>query len=277
MLLLTRERDAMTLFTIDFEPVGRRGVCASDQSVLDCARQLNVDLVSICGGIGNCERCKVQVISGQVSKPTLEEEASLTRDELERGYRLACQTYPLGDVKLHVPPESLTAVQRTQIEGLEVDVVPEPPVRGLAVHLPTPTLGAPIADDSNLWAALGLPAGTIDFHVQQTLSQMLRDLNWDVHVAVRGNEIVALGKPGTRWLGLAVDIGTTKIAGYLLDMESGKTLAAKGLMNPQISYGEDVISRIVASSKSLENAIKLQTLLTEALSQLATDLCLEVE
>jgi uncharacterized 2Fe-2S/4Fe-4S cluster protein (DUF4445 family) len=73
-----------------------------------------------------------------------------------------------------------------------------------------------------------------------------------------------------------VDIGTTKIAGYLLDMESGKTLAAKGLMNPQISYGEDVISRIVAASKSPENARKLQALLVEALSQLAADLCAEI-
>jgi uncharacterized 2Fe-2S/4Fe-4S cluster protein (DUF4445 family) len=119
--------------------------------------------------------------------------------------------------------------------------------------------------------------GTIDFHIQQTLSQKLRDLNWDVRVALRGNEIIALGSPETRWLGLAVDIGTTKIAGYLLDMESGKTLASKGLMNPQISYGEDVISRIVAATKSEENARKLQTLLVEALSQLAADLCAEVK
>src|SRR5215208_5614584 len=157
MLLLTRERDAMTLFTIDFEPVGRRGVCASDQSVLDCARQLSVDIVSICGGIGNCERCKVQVVSGQVSKPTLEEEASLTEDEIARDYRLACQTYPLSNLKLHVPPESLTALQRTQVEGLEVDIIPEPPVRGQNAHLSAPTLGAPQADDSNLWSGLGLP------------------------------------------------------------------------------------------------------------------------
>jgi uncharacterized 2Fe-2S/4Fe-4S cluster protein (DUF4445 family) len=244
---------------------------------LDSARQLRVDLVSICGGIGNCERCKVQVISGQVTKPTLEEEACLTKVELEQGFRLACQAYPLSDVKLHVPPESLTAPQRTQVEGLEVDIVPEPAARGIDAHLAVPTLDAPVSDDSNLWASLGLPGGRIDFQVQQELSQKLRELNWDVRVALRGDEIIALGSPGTKWLGLAVDIGTTKIAGYLLDLESGKTLASQGMMNPQISYGEDVISRIVASSKSLENAIKLQSLLIEALSQLAVDLCAEVK
>ena len=90
-------------------------------------------------------------------------------------------------------------------------------------------------------------------------------------------EIIAVAAPGTKWLGLAVDIGTTKIAGYLLDMESGKTLASKGLMNPQISYGEDVVSRIAAASKSPLDAAKLQTLLANALSQLAADLCEEIK
>ena len=265
----------MSTFTIDFEPVGRRGECGDDRSLLDCARQLSVDLVSICGGIGNCERCKVQVVSGRVSKPTLEEEASLTREEIAQGYRLACQAYPLSDVRLHVPPNSLSAPQRTQVEGLEVDVSPEPPIRALEAHLSAPTLDSPIADDSNLWSSLGLAVGQIDFQVGQTLSRKLREFNWNVRIALRGNEIIALDAPGTRWLGLAVDIGTTKIAGYLLDMESGKTLASKGLMNPQISYGEDVISRIVAASKSEENATKLQMLLAEALSQLAAELCVE--
>ena len=284
------------MFHIDFEPIGRRGICASDQSLLTCARRLSVDIVSICGGIGNCERCKVQVVAGQVSKPTLEEEATLTGEEIVQGYRLACQAYPLSDVKLHVPPESLTAPQRTQVEGLQVEMIPEPPIRGQDLHLSAPTLAAPLADDSNLWESLSVGRtlaphvislanhagvanptyGTIDFQVQQTLSQTLRDLNWEVRVALRGNEIIALGRPGINWLGLAVDIGTTKIAGYLLDMESGKTLAAKGIMNPQISYGEDVISRIAAASKLEENALKLQTLLTEALSQLAADLCAEI-
>ena len=273
------------MFTIDFEPIGRRGECPSDQSLLDCARQLSVDIVSICGGIGNCERCKVQVIEGQVTKPTLEEEASLTKEEITQGYRLACQAYPLSDVKLHVPPESLTAPQRTQVEGLEVDVVPEPLVIGVDLHLSAPTLDSPIADDANLWQSLEA-GGTasrnptdrdIDYHLQQTLPKKLRDLNWNVCVALHRNEIIALDAPGTRWLGLAVDIGTTKIAGYLVDMETGKTLLSKGLLNPQISYGEDVISRIAAASKSEENAFKLQILLSDALSELAADLCAEIQ
>lgn len=95
------------MFTIDFEPVGRRGEFSGDQSLMDCARQLSVDLVSICGGIGSCDRCKVQVIAGKVSEPKLEEEAELSASDLEQGYRLACQTYPLSNVKLHVPPDGV--------------------------------------------------------------------------------------------------------------------------------------------------------------------------
>jgi len=268
------------LFIIDFEPIGRRGEFSGEQSLLECARQLSVDIVSICGGIGNCDRCKVQVIAGKVSRPTLEEEAELSDSDLEWGYRLACQTYPESDVKLHVPPESLTAPQRTQVEGLDVDVEPTPLVRGLEAHLTPPTLESPQADAQNLWQALtahGVNGGKIDIQVQQTLSTRVRDNNWQVNVALREDEIVAIGVPSTRWLGLAVDIGTTKVAGYLIDLESGKTLASKGLMNPQISYGEDVVSRIVAASKSSADAANLQSLLTEALSQMAADLCAETD
>ena len=267
------------MFTVDFEPVGRRGQFTGEQSLLECARQLSVDIVSLCGGVGSCEHCKVQVITGQVSKLTLEEEASLSAKELDQGYRMACMTYPLSDVKLHVPPESLTALQRTQVEGLEVDVEPDPPVRGLDAHLTPPTLASPQADAPNLWGALaaqGVEPGFIDFRVQQTLSHQLRDNGWRVRVALRGDEIIAIGATSTRWLGLAVDIGTTKIAGYLLDMETGRTLSSKGRMNPQIPYGEDVVSRIAAASKSQDDTDKLQSLLVEALNQLAAELCTEI-
>lgn len=228
---------------------------------------------------GSCERCKVQIVEGQVSKSTVEEESALTTIEVEQGYRLACMAYPLSNVKLHVPQESLTAHQRTQVEGLDVDIEPDPLVRGYDAKLSQPTLASPQADAQNLWqilAAQGIEAEIIDFRVQQALSQQLRENDWQVKVALRGNEIIAIGTPSTCWLGMAADIGTTKIAGYLLDLETGKTLASKGLMNPQISYGEDVISRIVAASKSLADAAKLQSLLSEVLSKLAEELCTEI-
>jgi uncharacterized 2Fe-2S/4Fe-4S cluster protein (DUF4445 family) len=166
------------------------------------------------------------------------------------------------------------------VEGLELNVEPEPPVRSLDVRPAVPSIGIPESDDQNLWAALaeahGINAGTIDLRVQQSLSPLLRGANWQVRVGLRDREIVAIGDFSKRWLGLAVDIGTTKIAAYLVEMESGKTLASKGLMNPQISYGEDVVARIAAASKSPENAAKLQALLVDALNQLAAGLCADI-
>ena len=268
------------LFKIDFEPVGRRGQCPEGQSIVECARNLDVDIVSICGGAGVCGRCKVQVVSGSVSERTPEEQDALTEQERKQNYRLACRTYPLSDVKIHVPPESLTAPQRTQVEGLELDVEPEPSVRSVDIALSPPSLGSPEADDQNLWAAMdrqrGISEGSIDFAILQTLSPTLRGNDWKVRAALRNKEIVALERPSVRWLGLAADIGTTKIAVYLMDMESGKTLASKGLMNPQISYGEDVVARIFAATQSPENAAKLQNLLVDALNSTSASLCSEL-
>ncbi len=267
------------MYTIDFQPVGRRGKCPDGLSILECARLLNVDIVSLCGGVGTCGRCKVQIISGEVSDLTGAEDAALTESEKEQNFRAACLTYPKSDLKVNVPAESLTAPQRTQVEGLELEVEPEPPVKTMDVHLSPPSIGTPEADDQTLWTALkrqyALSAGTMDLTVQQSLSTRLRDANWRARIALRGNEIVALGAASTRWLGVAVDVGTTKIAAYLMDMESGKTLASSGLMNPQISYGEDVVSRIFAAGKSGENAAQLQSLIVNALNSTIVSLCSE--
>lgn len=269
------------MYTVDFEPVGRRGACPEGQSLLECARRLNVDIVSICGGSSTCKRCKVQVVSGRVSPPTPADAEAFTDEELRRNYRLACTTFPQGDVKIYVPPESLSAPQRTQVEGLDLQVEPELPVRSLEVQLVPPTLETPESDDQNLLAALEerheVSIGRMDIGAQRELSSVLRGSEWKVSVVFRDNEIIALGRPGTRWLGLAVDMGTTKIAAYLVDMQNGETLASRGLMNPQISYGEDVVSRIYTASKSPENAEKLQVLLAEAVNTTAASLCEEID
>ena len=105
----------------------------------------------------------------------------------------------------------------------------------------------------------------------------MRDWNWEAQVSVREREIVALSPNSTRPLGLAVDQGTTKIAGYLVDLTTGQTLAAKGVMNPQISYGEDITSRIRNAMKSPEEASRLQNLAMSAIDQLADELCAQVK
>jgi uncharacterized 2Fe-2S/4Fe-4S cluster protein (DUF4445 family) len=261
-------------------PVGRRGRCPEGNSLLECARLLNVDLVSICGGVGACRRCRIQVISGEVSPPTAVDRDTFTAAELEQGCRLACAAFPQSDIRVLVPPESLSAPQRMQVEGLDLRVAPDPLALSLEVQLTPPSLENPESDDRNLWRALerahGIAPGTIDLAVQQVLSSRLRSQDWKASVVLRESEVIAMGAPSTRWIGLAVDIGTTKIAVYLVDMKSGEIAASSGLMNPQISYGEDVVSRIYTAGESSGNAAKLQALLVDALNSSVAALCVEI-
>jgi uncharacterized 2Fe-2S/4Fe-4S cluster protein (DUF4445 family) len=269
----------MTACTIDFEPVGRRGECQSNESLLACARRLGVGISSICGGKGTCHSCKVKVLSGAVSKPTPNERETFTSQELKEGWRLACQTYPLSNCKLAVPPESMTTTQRVQVEGLEVKVNPEPPVRAYRIKMEAPSLSAPDADADRLLQALNqqhqLNCVKIDINVLRVLSTQIRSWNWEFQAVVRNEEIIALLPKPSHQLGLAIDLGTTKIAGYLINLDDGRTLAAKGVMNPQISHGEDIISRITGVVHSPDDSVLLQKLAVEAINELCTDLCAE--
>ena len=196
-------------FQIDFEPLGRRGLAHPGQTLLDVAQSAGVGLASVCGGVGTCEECRVRLASGKLTPPTLIEEAILSKADLSAGIRLACQAEPLSDVKLDIPPESLTAAQRLQLDGEEIHLEPRPAVRSRDAH------------------------------------------------------------------GLAVDIGTTKLAAYLVDLSTGSTVARAGAMNPQIAFGEDVISRIAYTEREPEGAKRLQSILLETLNSLLAGMCIE--
>ena len=269
----------MADFTTDFEPVGLRGKCRKKESLLACARRLGVGISSICGGKGTCHSCKVQVISGTVSKPTPNELETFSRREIKEGWRLACQTYPASDCKVAVPAESMTTSQRLQVEGLEVKVRPESPFRAYRLQLAAPSLETPQADADRLLKALNqqhkLRCTKVNIGALRTISDQLRSWKWKSQAVVRNSEVIAILPPKSRQLGLAIDLGTTKVAGYLVDLSDGRTLAAKGIMNPQISYGEDIISRINRVVKSPDGGIQLQKLAVDAINELCTDLCAE--
>jgi len=271
----------MTTCNVDFEPVGRRGECQKKESLLACARRLGVGISSVCGGKGTCHSCRVQVLSGAVSKPTPGEKEAFSPQELKAGWRLACQTYPHTNVKVHVPAESMTTPQRLQVEGQEVTVRPQPPVRAYPIKLATPSLEAPQADADSLLQTLNqkhrLNCQRVDIGALRVLSDQLRSWKWQCQAAIRNDQVIALLPPRSRPLGLAIDLGTTKIAGYLVNLSDGKTLAAKGVMNPQISHGEDIISRINGAVHSPEERIQIQQLAAEAISQLGADLCAEIK
>jgi uncharacterized 2Fe-2S/4Fe-4S cluster protein (DUF4445 family) len=268
-------------YTIDFEPLGRRGKCQSSESLLDCARKVGVGINSLCGGRGQCRCGKVQVLSGTVSEPTSNDLEAFSPQELREGWRLACQTYPGSDCKINVPPESMTTQQRVQVEGLDVVIAPEPPVRSYHVKASPPTLTDLRADGDRLLETLNrqhqLKCDEIDIEVMRKFSPQVRSWKWECQASVRDNEVVALAPWPGRQLGLAIDLGTTKIAAYLIDLSSVETLAAKGIMNPQIAYGEDLISRTTYVTKSPDRGAHLQDLVIKAINEVAVDLCSEVD
>jgi len=265
---------------IEFQPVGRRGPCSPHQSLLEAAHGLGVHLISLCGGNGTCGRCKVQLLEGRLSPLTETEKERLTPKELQAGYRLACCAYPLSDVKLAVPPESLSTPQRTQVEGLTISVPVDPSIDHYELEMSPPSLDDLASDSGRVIDALqqqhGVRCTSIDIDVLRDISPVLRDWHWRAQAAVRHDECIALHPPGTRHLGLAVDLGTTKIAGYLVDLDSGDTLASRGLMNPQIAWGEDVISRIASALESFEEASEMQQLAVQAIALLAEELTTEI-
>jgi uncharacterized 2Fe-2S/4Fe-4S cluster protein (DUF4445 family) len=270
----------MTAYNVDFVPIGRRGECRPGDSLLACACKLGVDIVSLCAGRGTCHACKVKVLDGTVSAATAIEREVFSPQEIESGWRLACQTYPTSNVRVSVPTESMTTPQRTQVEGLEIIVPSEPVVTAYRVKLPTPSLSDLRGDDERLLATLNqqhLPCRTIDIDVRRQLSPQLRYWDWQCQVTVRDDEVVAISPWPSHELGLAIDLGTTKIAGYLVDLSQGRTLAAQGMMNPQISYGEDVVSRLTHALSSPTEAKRLQRLAVKAINQLASELCAQVE
>lgn len=264
-------------FRIEFQPLGLRGDFEQGLSILDCARLKGVDMVSLCGGTGTCGKCRVQVIQGEVSELQDAERDRLAPGEISKGCRLACRAFPKGDLVIHIPPESLSAPQRLKVEGDAVAVTPEPETRTVGVTVPAPSITDLRGDDQRLMDALArhfqVDCSRIDESLALEMPDLLRSLDWKASVTVRGPEIIALAPAGSQNLGVAVDLGTTKVAGYLVELETGRTLSARGIMNPQIAYGEDVASRLTYAGKSRADAQTLQEKVVTALNGLFEDLC----
>jgi len=240
---------------ITFKPTGIRGEIKDGESALDTARRLGVYIESTCGGQMVCGKCRVRPVEGEYNEPAPEETGLLSPEELSGGLRLACALYPCGDAVVSIPEES-QPVRQVVLGGdpsrvFEVD----PDVRKYYVELVPPALGDPASDLARLYAGLekvyGLVGLRMAYPVMKALSRTLRDGGWKVTATIRrGGEIIRLQPgyaPGV--YGAAFDVGTTTIAGMLVDMESGATLATSDMTNPQIAFGEDVISRITYAAR----------------------------
>ena len=250
---------------IFFSPSGRQGKVKKGISVLNAARKLGVDIDSVCGGRAMCGRCQINVSEGQFDKYGIVSKNSNLSDksESEKKYiskrnldvkkRLSCQAIIKNSVVIDVPQESQIHKQVIRKAVDDRDVKIDPLISLLFVEVNLPDMNDPSSDfarlkDSilNQWPDKSNPEITADIHVLQKLQSTLRKENWRVTVALRKSSRIIDIWPGFKEqvFGIALDVGSTTISAHLVDLHSGVTIASNGRMNPQIKYGEDLMSRV---------------------------------
>jgi len=262
-------------FTIEFQPRGLRIDRTQPINGLDAARQSGINLSAVCGGEGICGKCVIQLLSGAENfKPSEIERNYLSSEKINQGYRLACQTTFDSDVKIYIPTESIIEDQILQIEGGESSHIIHPAVHQFELELKGAHLKDLTSDFSRIKATLKNEALTTELDVLRCIPNILRENDWKVNLWIRGKEVFhASSTRNTNHIGLAVDVGSTKIACYLLDLASGKILTAKGTPNPQIAYGEDIMTRLGYAMQGSAQAETLFHLTIDAINQAAAKMC----
>ena len=279
-----------TMPLVRFLPGGMQGRIPRGIRVDRAARKLGVDLQSVCGGQGTCGKCKVRLLhqAGSdstgfpLSLPTKLEEERLATEELEKGWRLACQSRILGDATFDIPAESRSGGQIIRKAPGAVSVDPAPSVEAQTVAVPAADLSSPISDWERLSARIhaGGRTQTVlypDLGMLTVLPKVLARGKKTAALIRNDGECIGVAAAGDHSLvGLALDIGTTTLAAYLCDLESGEVLATASTVNPQISCGEDVISRIAYASCESKGRKELQQLVIGAVNQLLVSVCARV-
>ncbi|MBF8270247.1 MAG: ferredoxin (4Fe-4S iron-sulfur cluster binding protein) [Gammaproteobacteria bacterium] len=264
-------------FRVSFEPSGQRVTSLPGETLLDCARRAGVRITSVCGGRGLCKTCVIRVTEGPVNPPSAADEEYFSKREIDDNWRRSCQTFLAGDCTVTVSARAQAVPTRTEVESEDIYVHPDPVVRAIRGTVPAGTLIKPVGDDKRLKATLNEKwpgAGhTIDIAVLKTMPEILRQANGRVDAVSRFGEIIGLlpQKKGPL-LGLAIDVGTTNIGAWLVDLRNGRTLKTMGFENPQSPHGADVITRLGYARKSPVALQKIQNLVMDSLNEAATTL-----
>jgi uncharacterized 2Fe-2S/4Fe-4S cluster protein (DUF4445 family) len=271
---------------IIFMPSGRRGRVPDGTLVLDAARQLGVEIESICGGRLTCNKCRVKVEAGNFAKhgitsannhlsPPTEEEIRLLEKLGSPDCRLSCNARIRDDALIFVPEESRAHKQVVRKAATERIIELFPAVRQVYVEVEPAELGKHLGDWGRLQKALAeqwdLHHLTVGLLVLRDLQANLRKKKWAVTVTLWQDKEVIDVQPGYAEgvYGLAVDIGSTTIAGFLCDLRTGDILATDSMMNPQVTYGEDLMSRVSYAMLHNDGLDKMNTAVIDALNRLA--------
>ncbi|MFQ3184940.1 MAG: uncharacterized 2Fe-2S/4Fe-4S cluster protein (DUF4445 family) [Alteromonas macleodii] len=293
--------DPMKNYLVVFTPSGKRGNFVAGTPILTVARKLGVDLDSVCGGRGICSKCQIQPSFGEFSKHGLKSSKSALSDwnlveqrykdkrGLIDGRRLGCQATLQGDIVIDVPPESQVHRQVVRKAASARAMIMDPAVRTYYVEVAEPDMHTPTGDLERLGTALkeqwdinGITAG---MSVLRKLQPVLRKGKWTCTVTLhKGHQDtvhrilnIAPGYDETTLYGLAIDLGSTTIAAHLTNLRTGEVAASSGIMNPQIRFGEDLMSRVSYSMMNPGGDVEMTTSVRMALNALTDTLSAEAE
>ena len=271
---------------VEFPAERREAQISIGRSLLEAVLSARLEVSNVCAGRGVCGKCMVEVISGAeyISSVTDLERMSLSEQDIAQGFRIACcaKVTGAGTITLNIPPESLPAAQQLLVAGIQPPVNLSPMVKKQFVNLPRASLTDFMADYDRLAQVLrsefSLTKPDVGYAALKELSEAIRKGEWQVTVTLSDDEEIIWIEPGHtdgRLFGFAVDVGTTKLAGYLVDLNSGVVVAKASMTNPQVAFGGDVISRISYASKGHSELIDLQLKVVQAVNWLIQECCEE--
>ncbi|MDC0634430.1 ASKHA domain-containing protein, partial [Planktomarina sp.] len=284
-----------------FTPSGRRGHFETGTPILTAARQLGVDLDSVCGGRGICSKCQITpgygefpkhgiiVKEGALSDWNAVEQRYQDKRGLIEGRRLGCQATVQNDIVIDVPPESQIHKQVVRKRAEVLDITLNPSVRLFYVEVEEPDMHKPSGDLERLIAALEsqwpLKKLQADLSILPKMQSILRKGDWKVTCAVHHSDEHGIPQIIHLWpgfyegsiYGMAVDLGSTTIAAHLCDLQTGNVIASSGLMNPQIRFGEDLMSRVSYAMMNTNGDQEMTRAVREGMDELFTKIAFDAE
>ncbi len=260
---------------VTFQPNGRSVYVLPGTKILEAAARAGLTLDTPCGGQGTCGKCRVQFTAG-ACPPRDTETRTFTPEQIDQGWRLACQTCICHEAVVHVPESSLFASQHQILTEAQTDQAADvlPAIHKHYVELPDPTLASDAADLERLAEHLHSPLRT-DLSLLRELPGLLREGGFKGTAVLGDHQLVdfELGDTSRECYGVAFDIGTTTLVGSLLDLTDGRELAITSRMNPQVSFGDDVLSRIQHASESPRRRDELRAVVLQAIGEMIEELC----
>ena len=270
---MTTKKPAAQAFKLHFPQLDRDIASHAGETIYQSARRSGVRIIGACGGRGTCGTCQVHVVEGKIHGVGEKARPAAKKARWVR----ACQITPKSDCTMEVAARSLAPLVRAEFDaGEAVEMLPlDAAVVSRDISVPKATLADNLSDLDRVIRALASPLPAVDLAAARQLPTALRK-DWSLRAHVREGELIGFSPPGCRTLGLAVDLGTTNVAGFLVDLASGARVASLGIENPQVAWGADVISRMNHAIQGPVGAAELRQAATTAINAIAHDLCLSI-